>query len=410
VLFLLKKKKTMVKRIIHFVGIFLVVTHLTGCSKNEQLVMPPPLLKDNSALGIENKIPSSLDAIYVSNFNRYTKVVAPNGKSIHIVAQNKLTTEQIIRCRSILEHYLQNLPNSQYGDDKSAVANKMADNKAVLCLLNGSDNGKNPIGNKIQGQPLYENEIQVEGHPWYMQQDYENHRDAAFEEILHLVHDYGIGVDGESGFPGALPGYQGEIRNAQINALNQKLWGIGANDIIQELKQENSLTQEYLASIIDSYYGLWGAWGGSETKGMWGLYIAKTRAEIATEDTKGSELMKHKFFAPYLTYNARIDASLNGNFSLKRDASKPYTHCSQYLKDITLLGSNDNSVTVNGLNNDITGNKGMNKVIFSGKHSEYTIITTKGVTIVIDNVAQRDGKNTLRKVEKLEFSDQIISL
>ncbi len=47
--------------------------------------------------GISTTIPKSLGSIYQgNNFNRYTSVKAPNGGSIHIVAQDKLTDEQII--------------------------------------------------------------------------------------------------------------------------------------------------------------------------------------------------------------------------------------------------------------------------------------------------------------------------
>ncbi len=349
--------------------------------------------------------------LYTKNFNRYTKVTTPNGGSIHIVAQDKLTDEQIIRCRSVLEFYLTNYPGSKYGADKSAVANKMADNNAILCLLNGQDDGKNPVGNKVTGQPLYQNEIQVEGHSWYMNQNYE-HRDATFEEILHFVHDNGIGVDnnGKPSAIGALPAYQTDIRAAQKNALSNKLWGMGQDSWIKELTAENSLSQEYLASVVDSYYGLWGAWTESTTNGMWGFYVGKTRADIKTDDPMGYALMDNKFFHPYLTYNARIDSALNGNFSLKFDKSKPYTHHSRYLKDVTLLGSNNNTVTVNELDNNITGNSGINTVIFSGKHSEYTIKTSDGVTTVTDKTTDRDGTNTLSKIEKLQFTDKTLSL
>ncbi len=51
----------------------------------------------------------------------------------------------------------------------------------------------------------------------------------------------------------------------------------------------------------------------------------------------GYAIMDNKFFQPYITYNAQISASLNGNFSLKFDKSKPYTNHSRYLKDVTLL-------------------------------------------------------------------------
>ncbi|PID93422.1 MAG: hypothetical protein CSA95_08020 [Bacteroidetes bacterium] len=314
-----------------------------------------------------------------------------------------------MRCRSVLEFYLTDYPGSVYGADKSAVARKMVENNAILCLLNGQDDGSNPVGNKIMGQPLYQNEIQVEGHPWYMNQEYE-HRDATFEEILHLVHDNGIGVDGTNGTPGAAPAYQAEIRAAQQQALSNHLWGIGQQEWIDELTAENSLSQEYLASVVDSYYGLWGAWTESTTHGMWGIYVGKTRADVATDDPLGYALMENKFFHPYFTYNARIDANLEGNFSLKFDPSKPYTHHSRYLKDITLLGSNDNTVTVNELDNDITGNTGTNSVIFSGISTEYTITTNDGITTVSDQVAHRDGINTLRNIEKAQFTDKVIDL
>ncbi len=342
-----------------------IIIGLSACSSS---VSAPAQDNYNPETGITNVIPAGLGSIYTDNFNRYTKVTTPNGGSIHIVAQSNLTDEQIIRCRNILEFYLTDYPGSEYGSDKSAVADKMAENGAILCLLNGQDDGTNPAGEQVTGQPLYQNEIQVEGGSWYMNQDYE-HRDASFEEILHFVHDNGIGIDGDNALPGASPAFQAEIRAAQQNASANNLWGIGQDEWIEELTEENSLSQEYLASAVDCYYGLWGAWTESETHGMWGIYVGKTREDMQIDDPMGYDLMTNKFFHPYLTYNARIDASLDGNFSLKFDASKPYTHHSRYLKDVTLLGNNNNTVTVNESDNNITGNAGINTVIFSGKHS-----------------------------------------
>lgn len=259
------------------------------------------------------------------------------------------------------------------------------------------------------GQPLYEEEIQVEGHSWYINQNYD-HRDATFEEILHLVHDYGIGVDGPNSLPGAATEYQAKIRASQQNALTSKLWAIGFGDTIDEWARENSLTQEYLASVIDSYYGLWGAWTESSTHGMWGGYIAKTREEIVTEDPMGQDLLDGKFFHPYLTYNARIDANFTGTFSLQFDASLPYTHHSQYLRNVTLLENKNTNVRVNKFDNDITGNEGTNIVIFNGKYHKYGIIRASGLITVKDNTANRDGVNTVRNVEKLQFLDKTITL
>jgi len=385
---------------------FLILLFIFSCSNDNS--ENQPIGQANPELGIENIIPSNLGKEYSANFNRYTKVVTPNGGKIHIVAQSNLTDEQIVRARSTLEHFLKNYPGSEYGDNKSELANKMAENGAILTLLNGQDDGNNPV--EVNGQALFENEIQLEGHPWYINQDYNNHRDATYEEILHLVHDYGIGIDGHNSFPGAMPKYQSEIRQAQKNALSTNLWGIGADRWINELTDENSLTQEYLAALIDSYYGLWGGWTDSNTHGMWGIYVAKTRNEIFLEDPVGGEIMNNKFFHPYLTYNARIDSSFNGVFSLKFDSLKPYTNHSQYLKDITLLGNNDTSVYINQLDNNIIGNKGANTVIFNGNSSEYIIDITDIEISVTDKVSNRDGVNILKEIEKIKFTDQTIEL
>ena len=386
--------------------VFLILLFIFSCSNDNS--ENQPIGQANPELGIENIIPTNLGKEYSANFNRYTKVVTPNGGKIHIVAQSNLSDEQIVRARSTLEHFLKNYPGSEYGDNKSELANKMAENGAILTLLNGQDDGNNPV--EVNGQALFENEIQVEGHPWYINQDYNNHRDATYEEILHLVHDYGIGIDGHNSFPGTMPKYQSEIRQAQKNALSTNLWGIGADRWINELTDENSLTQEYLAALIDSYYGLWGGWTDSNTHGMWGIYVAKTRNEIFLEDPVGGEIMNNKFFHPYLTYNARIDSSFNGIFSLKFDSSKPYTNHSQYLKDITLLGNNDTSVYINQLDNNITGNKGTNTVIFNGNSSEYIIDITDIEISVTDKVSNRDGINILKGIEKIKFTDQTIQL
>lgn len=359
-----------------------------------------------NALGIEDTIPGGLGADYKKYFNRYTKITAPNGNPIHILAQNTISVNQIARARGVLQHYLTDLPNSLYGSDKSAIANKMANNNAMLLLLNGKDDGKNPAA-MLDGQPLYFEEMQTEGDSWYISQDYENHRDATYEEILHLVHDYGIGVDGNASFDGASPNFQAEIRAAQQNALSNNLWGVGATDWITELTQENSLSQEYLAAIIDVYYGLWGA---SSELPMGGLYVAKGRAGIATQDPTGQTLLDNKFFHPYLTYNARIDQTFSGMFSLTFDASLPYTHHSRYLKDVTLTGENDSNVRVNELENGITGNSGVNTVIFSGPSFEYGIENNGTTVVVTDCQDDRDGTNTLKMVEKLQFSDSTTTL
>ena len=387
-----------------------VCTTLAACggsssskSTNTPTAPTTPTMPEANELGI-SPIPDALKSTYTQalKFDRYTKVDTPNGGAIHIVAQDGITENQIVRSRNILQHFLTDFPGSQYGSDKSAVANKMAENDATLMLLNGVDDGTN-AGAELDGQPLYYGEMQVEGHSWYINQNYE-HRDASYEEILHLVHDYGIGVDQYQAFIGAQPEYQAEIRAAQITALSEQLWAWGAEmaDWLAEITAENSLTQEYLASVVDSFYGLWGA--QESDYGMWGFYIAKTRDDLPGKDPQGAALME-MFFHPYLTYNARIDESFTGDFSLKFQDSLPYTHHARYLKDITLTGSNNSNVIVNELDNSISGNTGTNTVIFSGPSSEYQISNEAERITVSDQQDNRDGRNTLERIEKLQFSD-----
>lgn len=380
-------------------------------------------------------IPSGSNSSYTNNFCKYTQLLAPNGKPVRFFAQNLVTNEQMVRARNILEFYLTNVAGSEYGDDKSDILNQMANNNATLIMPNGSDTGDAPA----DGQTLFQSENVVEGSAAYLVND---PRDAAFEEILHLVHDTGIGVDGTNSQPGVRAGYQAEIRTAMRDAIapgiitggaQTGLWGAIDPAWLRELRDENSLTQEYLASIIDTYYGLAGE---STAGGSNDLYKPQTRDQIRTMDTKGWALVgansPRKFFSEYVTYEARVDANYTGSFTLIFDANTRYTHKSQYLLNVTLTGDQSTNLIGNAQSNTLTGNDGNNVieggegddtlaggkgddnldggagtdiVVFSGSSSEYAIMRTNGSTIVTDNTTDRDGKDTLTNVEILQFSD-----
>jgi len=360
-------------------------------------------------------IPDHFPSKVRSSFNRYTQVVMPNGKPINIYAQNKISDAQMIQVRNMLIFWLTNIPNSYYGADKIAVANKMGDNRATLMLLNGSDGDTQPPS--LNAQPLYETEIVVPGSAWYINNDFE-HRDATFEEVLHLVHDTGIGVDGDNTQPGALPNFQTEIRIATNNAIanNFQIWPITAktdSDVkswYNELAAENSLSQEYLAAVIDSYYGLWGPFQETDG-GMWGLYIAKNRADIESKDPMGYALMM-RFFSPYLTYNAQLDSGFAGTFTMTFDPNTPYTHKSQYLLHATLTGTNNANLTGNDQGNHLSGNagdnvldglEGIDTAVYPGKASMYTITKNSDGTITVVG----DGTDTLINIEEIIFADGV---
>ncbi len=405
-----------------------------GTGGSETISNCPDQITAGASLGI-TALPSGLDSSYTNNFCKYSEILAPNGKPIRFFAQNLVTNEQVVRAKSVLEFYLTDVPGSEYGADKSHIANKMADNGANLIMMNGFDQGEAPAN----GQTLFQTENVVEGSAVYMTND---PCDAAFEEILHMMHDTGIGVDGANSFPGVRTAYQTEIRAATDNAIapgvitsgaQLGLWGSIAIDWLQELSAENSLTQEYLASVIDTYYGLAGQ---STSGGSNDLYKPQTRDQIRTMDPMGWALVggdsPRKFFSEYVTYNARIDSAFTGTFTLVFDAGTQYTHKSQYLLNATLTGSETTGLQGNAQANKLTGNIAANAInggdgddtlsggsgsdtldggdgtdiaVFTGPSGEYTILRTNGSTMVTDNTADRDGEDTLINIETLQFSD-----
>ncbi len=379
----------------------------------------PDHLSSGAEVGIQ-PVPDPLTDSYGKIFCKYTEVIAPNGDAIRLFAQREVSNEQMLYARGVLEFYLEDVPGSRHGADKGAIADKMAENGATLLLLKGHDGEfeifeDESMWHVINGQPLYEDEIAAPGSTWYVDNVYEGHRDATFEEILHLVHDNGIGIDFDGAPPGAAPEFQAEIRAAQINALEiAKLWAQDERmaDWIEELREEGSLTQEYLASVIDSYYGLWGAFEERDG-GMWGFYVAKTRDDIPEKDPMGQELME-AFFNPYLTFEARIDPGFDGVFSMAFDPEIPYTHKSQYLVRATLTGSFDSGLRGNDQDNTLKGNQGSNLLdggdgedtaVFQGPFTDYDIEGDRQTLIVTDRVQGRDGRDRLESVESIQFQD-----
>ena len=79
-------------------------------------------------------------------FDRYTKITALNGKPIHIFAEPGYSDEQIVYARKVLVNHLSNVPGSKYSHDKTAIANAIADNQAVLFLFKDTETFQANIG------------------------------------------------------------------------------------------------------------------------------------------------------------------------------------------------------------------------------------------------------------------------
>ena len=356
---------------------------------------------------------------------KYTEVIAPNVRPIRIYGQSEVSSLQLYRARSILSFYLSDFDCEDepcYGRDKAAVANAMADNGAILDMPNGAHEQPG-AGQSLRGQELYAAETPVEGGDWYMDNNME-HRDAAFEEILHLVHDNGIGIDRPGYQAGALPQFQELIREA--TTANQPTWltppgngnwGEDSRDWINELAGEGSLTQEYLASVIDSYYGLWELYG----KGMWGIYKASKREELATIDPLGLEVVK-RFFSPRLTWMVYLSPELSSGTTFQLDfdespgANNPaHAYKSRYIDNVYLLGGNDSNLRGNANDNCFGVNAGDNTVdggvggldvlMLRGSSSDYTVSQDGEEMTVTDRVEGRDGITRPLNIDVISYMD-----
>ncbi|WP_371170711.1 hypothetical protein [Aliiroseovarius sp. 2305UL8-7] len=356
---------------------------------------------------------SGLDRVYRQNYSKFIDYLTPNGGKILLVATDGMSDEQLLRAYNILDFYLTDVPGSEFGSDKTAVANAMADNGAVLVMPGGAD-GDSPIDESaLAGQPLYALEFPIEGSPAYINNDYEQ-RDAGFEEIFHMVHDYGIGTKYT---PGPLQStYQAEIAKATADALEHSRWGIGDRGVkswISELADEGSLEQEYIASVLDSYYGYWGAWIEGDG-GTWDIYVAKTRADVKLQDPMGAALVP-QFLSDTVTYMARIDPTFTGAFDMNFDADKPYTYKSQYLVNARLLGDQPSAIYGNDHDNVLVGNaadnvldgKGGNDVVQYNATSSDAKINRSNSGLQI--TAPGHGTDTLIDIETLRFTDRDIA-
>lgn len=346
-------------------------------------------------------LPSDLQS---DKLTRYTEVVIDGQTVMRLAIGADVTDAQVERVVRLTRFYLSDVPGSAYGADKSAVRARLAAQQATMVMPNGAHVEGQDIG--LRGQELYAAEIAAEGSTWYINNDY-SHRDASMEELFHQIHDVGIGTNE----PGALPEYQAKLL-ARADATAGTVWGIGSPDWISELRNEGSLAQEYIAAVIDSWYGLWGSFDGDG--GMYGGYVAKTRADVTSKDPEGAELL-HAFLPDVLDYEAYLDSAFSGTFSLAFDATQPYTHKSQYLRGARLTGTNDAGITGNDLDNTLRGNAGNNTleggdgsdtVIYCNPQQQYTVTTAGGVT----TVSGPDGTDTLTNIETIAFIDNTVAI
>jgi len=368
----------------------------------------------NSEFGVV-PLPEDIGKTLNGLFSKYTKVVAPNGKPIHIFAQSGVSDLQVARAREILKYHLTDVPGAQYGEDKSGVANRMGDVRATLCY---TDTELKAIAlydvidkTELATQDLYATESPVEGSYEYINNKGKPGerftRDASYEEIFHLVHGKGMQP--------VIPAYHKEIAEAEKAAVKGERYFYGRPS-----------PHEYIITGFDIYFGLWEHDPQGDGKSFGEEYPFHTKTEMKEGDPLLYDLVE-KWWPKYLIYNAYIDPSFEGTFSTVLDKEIEYTFKSRYLVNITLTGKLNSNILGNSQDNMLTGNKGDNIItggmgndtingcegndtaVFSGDYAEYKVEKTENKYSITDSVKDRDGKDELTNIEVLQFKDNKIT-
>ncbi len=338
-------------------------------------------------------LPSSVDKGIRDVFKWYTMILAPNGKPIHILGQDQWTIEKMAYVRSVMEHYLYSDYSLTYGN-KIEVSNAIANNNGAMTMYNTSASEA-----PVTGQDLQANETVMVGSPEYIDGSIRN---AAFEEILHFVHDHGLAV--------TFPEFQKQLEDQTIIAIDNQKWS--AWPFLPVADYDN----EYLASVNDAYWGL------TEFNSNNMPYVFLSREASIAGDAAGASLI-NSFQTNYFASQVYVSSSFTGDFIMNRIASLNYTSQSQYYKNVQLLGTNNSSIVGNELENYLTANSGNNKLtgglandtldglegsdfaIYSGIYSDYNISTLGNITTITDSKPNRDGTDVLINIEQLRFAD-----
>ncbi|MET2897170.1 hypothetical protein ABXV22_02445 [Vibrio rotiferianus] len=311
--------------------------------------------------------------------------------------------------------------------------------ESLITTLMSSKDTPNWIMNS---QSLMYRELTVEGDCHYMSNfaDYcanlGNHadRDAAFEEILHLVQAQGIAPNASTAtLQNDIQAHALSIYN-DIHAGKPTVWRPTQDDWEdwesddfdpERVKQTGpSYSHEYFAAAFEAYMGVAKANG----QGLDG-YQALTREEMQTQDPQAVDWISGLFHG-YLQYTANIDSAGVKLYTEKTNPGtvptfrmspnkdglvEAYTYKSQWLTKVKIVGDDainvigndqDNTFEGNSKDNSIYGEGGVNTYIVPHKLAECIVIKAKNVSVECPST----GTDELYDIQNIQFTDQTLDV
>ncbi|WP_045495998.1 hypothetical protein [Vibrio hyugaensis] len=295
----------------------------------------------------------------------------------------------------------------------------------------------------MNSQSLMYRELTVEGDCHYMSNfaDYcatlgeHADRDAAFEEILHLVQAHGIAPNAstsslQNGIQAHALSIYSDMQAGKPTVWRptQRDWEDWESDDFdpERVKQTGpSYSHEYFAAALEAYMGVAKANG----QGLDG-YQALTREEMQSQDPQAVDWISGLFHG-YLQYTANIDSAGVKLYTEKTNSGtvptfrmapnkdglvEAYTYKSQWLTKVKIVGDQainvigndqDNTFEGNSKNNSIYGEGGVNTYSVPHKLAECLVIKAKhSISVDCPNI----GTDELYNIQKIQFTDQTLDV
>lgn len=203
-------------------------------------------------------------------FSQYIYVETPNGQRVNIFGTQGVQEEQMEYAKEILLNYFSTSGEAFSTSQKEIIMNSMGNRKCALVFFEDEEEFEEHIVRvSLSGfnvQDLYASESLNSGN-----------RDASYEEILHLVHNYGIAP--------TLFIYQDRLQKACDVAIESGLYS-PPDDL-----PKADFDDEYFAALMDCYLGLWEGTDGT----MDGEYRPSSKGEMLMEDPEGYQLVRDLF-------------------------------------------------------------------------------------------------------------------
>ncbi|KIP76823.1 hypothetical protein SN10_04545 [Vibrio harveyi] len=363
-----------------------------------------------------------LTKIFVSELIR-------QGKLNHAIADSGLT------------HTFDTSSLEKFVEDMMALSEEDLDSlvdSIATTLMNSADT-PNWLMNS---QSLMYRELTVEGDCHYMSNfaDYcanlgeHADRDAAFEEILHLVQAQGIAPNAstsslQNGIQAHALSIYSDMQAGKPTVWRptQRDWEDWESDDFdpERVKQTGpSYSHEYFAAAFEAYMGVAKANG----QGLDG-YQALTREEMQSQDPQAVDWISGLFHG-YLQYTANIDSAGVKLYTEKTNPGtvptfrmapnkdglvEAYTYKSQWLTKVKIVGDQainvigndqDNTFEGNNKDNSIYGEGGINTYIVPHKLAECIVIKAKNVTVECPST----GSDELYDIQNIKFTDQTLDV